>query len=130
MLVLGDDYNGYGSLEVNDETWIGQYNNFRLSKKDTYIAIGRGCLISQFCSFIAANHHSGKNSKIIQSPPDNTKININIGSDVWIGAGAVITPGIEIGEGAIIGANSVVTHSVPSYEIWAGVPAKKIGHRK
>lgn len=43
-----------------------------------------------------------------------------------IGAGVVIRPGVMIGEGALIGAGSVVTKSVPSYEVWAGVPARKI----
>ena len=54
---------------------------------------------------------------------------IEIGDDVWIGAGAVITPGVMVGRGAVIGANSVVTHHVPEYEVWAGVPARKIGER-
>lgn len=46
-----------------------------------------------------------------------------------IGAGAVILPGVRIGQGAIIGAGAVVTSDIPSYEIWAGVPARKIGKR-
>lgn len=55
---------------------------------------------------------------------------VKIGCDVWIGACAVILPGIEIHDGAIIGAGSVVTKSVPSSEIWAGVPARQTGTRK
>ena len=46
-----------------------------------------------------------------------------------IAANSVITRGVHIGNGAVIGASSVVTHDVPAYEIWAGVPAKKIGQR-
>ena len=49
--------------------------------------------------------------------------------DVWIGANVVVMPGIHIGDGAIIGADSVVTKSIGAYEIWGGVPAKKLGIR-
>ena len=54
---------------------------------------------------------------------------VSIGNDVWIGAGVQIKRGITIDDGAVIGANAVVTHNVGPYEIWAGVPAKKIGQR-
>ena len=46
-----------------------------------------------------------------------------IGSRVWIGDKATILPGVTIGEGAIIGANSVVTKDIPAYSVAAGVPA-------
>ena len=49
---------------------------------------------------------------------------VSVGNDVWIGHGAVIMPGITIGDGAVIGANAVVTKDVPAYAVFAGVPAK------
>lgn len=52
-----------------------------------------------------------------------------IGKYVVIFAGAVLCPGVTIGDGAIIGAGAVVTHDVPAWEKWAGVPARKIGER-
>lgn len=52
-----------------------------------------------------------------------------IGNDVWIGARAIILDGITIGDGAIIGANAVVTKDVPPYAIVGGVPAKIIKYR-
>ena len=55
---------------------------------------------------------------------------IIINEDVWIGANAIILKGVEINKGAIIAAGSVVTNSIPSYEIWGGVPARKISERK
>jgi len=51
---------------------------------------------------------------------------IRIKSDAWIGAGSIILPNVTIGEGAVVGAGSVVTKSVPAYTIVAGVPAKEI----
>ena len=53
-----------------------------------------------------------------------------IGDDVWIGAHCTITDGVTIGEGAVVGANSVVTRDVPAYAIVAGVPARVIGDRR
>jgi acetyltransferase-like isoleucine patch superfamily enzyme len=55
---------------------------------------------------------------------------IEIGDDVWIGANAFITAGVKIGNHAVIGAGAVVTHDVPEWEVWGGVPAKKIGDRR
>jgi virginiamycin A acetyltransferase len=54
---------------------------------------------------------------------------IKIGNDVTIGANAVILPGVTIGDGAIIGAGTVVTHDVPPYAVVAGGPAKVLRYR-
>lgn len=54
---------------------------------------------------------------------------IVIGNDVWIGEGAFIRRGVEIGDGAIIGARAVVNRDVPPYAIVAGTPAKLIRYR-
>jgi len=55
---------------------------------------------------------------------------IVIGNDVWIGANSVICGGVQIGNGCVIGAGSVVTKNPPDNEIWAGNPAIKIKERK
>ena len=52
-----------------------------------------------------------------------------IGDDVWIGRNVMILPGVKINNGAIIGANSVVTRDVDSYTIVGGVPARVIKKR-
>ena len=52
-----------------------------------------------------------------------------IGNDVWVGYGATILRGVNIGNGAIIGAGAVVTKDVPPYAVVAGVPAKIIRFR-
>lgn len=54
---------------------------------------------------------------------------VTIEDDVWVGARALILPGVKIGQGAIIGAGSVVTKNVGPYTIVAGNPAKKIKDR-
>lgn len=60
----------------------------------------------------------------IEQPGDTA-----IGNDVWIGREATIMPGVTIGDGAVIGAHSVVTKNVGPYEIVAGNPAKLIRTR-
>ena len=55
---------------------------------------------------------------------------VRIGNDVWIGANCTILPGVSIGDGAVIGAGSVVTRSVASQTIVAGSPARLLRQRK
>lgn len=55
--------------------------------------------------------------------------NIIIGNDVWIGANAIVLPGVKIGDGAIVAAGAVVTKDVPDFAIVGGVPAKVINFR-
>lgn len=52
-----------------------------------------------------------------------------IGNDVWIGARAIVLDGVTIGDGAIIGAGSVITKDVPAYAVVAGVPARVLRFR-
>jgi acetyltransferase-like isoleucine patch superfamily enzyme len=54
---------------------------------------------------------------------------INIGNDVWIGTRAVILDGVTIGDGAIVGAGSVVTKDIPPYAIVTGIPATILRYR-
>jgi acetyltransferase-like isoleucine patch superfamily enzyme len=54
---------------------------------------------------------------------------IVIGDDVWIGANVIVLPGIKIGDRAIVGAGSVVTHDIPAMAIVAGNPARLIRYR-
>ena len=70
--------------------------------------------------------NSGANSsKIRLTMPEKEPV-VVLGSDVWIGAGAIILPGIKIGEGAIVGAGSVVTKDVEPRTIVAGNPARML----
>ena len=55
---------------------------------------------------------------------ENSSIPVEIGNDVWIGAGAIIMDGIKVGDGAVIGGGAIVTKDVPPYAVVFGVPAK------
>lgn len=54
---------------------------------------------------------------------------IALGHDVWVGANVSVLEGVVINTGAIIASGAVVTKDIPPYEIWGGVPARKIGDR-
>lgn len=54
---------------------------------------------------------------------------VTIGNDVWIGCNSVILPGVNIGDGAVIGASAVITRDVEPFAIMAGVPARKLRDR-
>lgn len=69
---------------------------------------------------------TGKHLTRLDVPNANKTV---IGNDVWIGSRVIILQGMNIGNGAIIGAGSVVTKDVPDYAIVAGVPAKVIKYR-
>lgn len=85
------------------------------------VRIGAHVLVGPAVTFCADTHHADpglrKNSPQALSKP------IVVGQHAWIGAGAVICPGVEIGEHAVIAAGSVVTKNVPAYCLAAGTPA-------
>jgi len=93
------------------------------------ITIGDSTLIGPHTQIYSSEHGYSDPNVNIRNQPDVLKETV-IGKDVWIGAGAIITGGVKVGDHVVIGAGSVVTKDVPDYEIWVGVPAKKIGDRR
>jgi virginiamycin A acetyltransferase len=107
------------------------------------LVIGRFCAIASKVQFImnGANHaldgFSTYPFAIFRAgwqDPDldwakGSRGDIVIGNDVWIGAEAMILPGVAIGDGAIIGARAVVASDVPAYTIAAGNPARTVKRR-
>lgn len=91
------------------------------------VAIDDFTMIGEFVSIRDANHGIARGEQVRSQPHEARPI--RIGSDVWIGRGACILPGVTIGSGAIIGANSVVTKDVPPNCIAAGIPAQIIRER-
>lgn len=112
-------------IKINDNVFLGENCEFNIT---IGIDIGNNCLIASGCRFIDHNHSTAMGTLIRKQLSKGAAI--TIGDDVWIGCNAVILKGVEIGNGAVVAAGSVVTKSVPCCEIWGGVPAKKIGHRR
>lgn len=84
------------------------------------IHIGDHTLIGPNCQFYTPNHPT---DHIERREPKETAFPIRIGKDCWIGGGAIVLPGVTIGDRCIIAAGSVVTKDVPDDSLVAGVPA-------
>jgi galactoside O-acetyltransferase len=80
-------------------------------------------------SMVMDNNHNFDAPKISVMEQGLSGAPVYIGDYVWIGAHAIVLPGVSVGEGAIIGAGAVVTKNVAPYAIVGGVPAKVIGTR-
>ena len=112
------------SIEIGDQVFIGSNCEFNIRKG---IKIGHSAAIASGCRFI--DHDHGTELGKLMGPQQGIEKAISIGNDVWLGCNVIVLKGVEIGDGAIIGAGAVVTKSILPNEIWAGVPAKKIGER-
>ncbi|MBR5693696.1 MAG: CatB-related O-acetyltransferase [Fibrobacter sp.] len=136
------------NIIVGDFTYIAD-SEFESHVTHHYDFIGDKLIIGKFCQIAAgvefvmngANHQmnavstfpfytlEGWNMKAPAASDMPFKGDTVIGNDVWIGQNATILPGVHIGDGAIIGANSVVASDVEPYSIVVGNPAKLIRYR-
>lgn len=104
---------------VNMDVW------FMDDYQSNLIEIEDGVSIAPYVSIIAVSSPNYPFIKKIYDISKKEKVLIKEGA--WIGAGAVILPGVTIGKGSIIGANAVVTKDVDDFAIMTGIPAKKVG---
>jgi len=113
---------------IGDDCNIGQHTHISAINR---ITIGNGLLTGRYV-YIGDNNHGGLSTNESNTPPVKRKLQskgeIVIGNNVWIGDKATILGGVHIGDNVIIGANSVVTHDIPSNSMAAGMPAKVIKH--
>ena len=89
------------------------------------VSIGNNVNLAQGITVTALNHNFEDTTRRIDEQGISTKP-VVIGDDVWIGANAVILPGVTIGRHVVVAAGAVVTKDVPSFTLVAGVPAKVI----
>ncbi len=113
------------TMVIGDYTWIGQQCFFHSAGG---LRIGREVGIGPKVTILTSQHQTSNRSlPVYFSPIEFSEVELGDGCD--IGAGAVLIPGANIGRGAIVGAGAVVNKNVPPYEIWGGVPARRIGLR-
>jgi acetyltransferase-like isoleucine patch superfamily enzyme len=106
----------HGRLIIGDRAFI----NYGVDIAATgLVSIGADCLIGTHVSIIDNAFHELAERHQTPSPKP-----VIIGNDVWIGNRAIILPGVTIGEGAVVGAGSVVTRDVPARAVVAGNPAR------
>lgn len=112
------------TLTIGNHCSIGEYNHITSCNK---ITIGDGLLTGRFV-YIGDNSHGGLSWDEASTPPSlrplQSKGEIIIGNNVWIGDKVTILGGITIGDNVILGASSIVTHDIPSNCMAVGAPAK------
>lgn len=136
------------NIVVGDFTYFSDVD-FEKHVTHHYDFIGDKLIIGKFCQIAAgvefmmngANHQMNAVSTFPfyvmdgweAKPPAFSDLPLKgdtvVGNDVWIGQNATILPGVHIGDGAVIGCNSVVASDVPAYTIVAGNPARPIRKR-
>lgn len=118
---------GEGKIIIEDNVKIGN-NVVIYASKGSYIHVKKLSSIAANSYLIDCNHGIAVGVPIQSQELDSRPV--EIGPDVWVGAGCIIGKGSIIGEGAVIGANSFVNKNVEPYTIVGGSPAKFIRKRK
>lgn len=111
-------------VEIGSNCFINYFTQFHsgYDKRGT-ITLGEKCFIGMNVNFCTISHEMGDNT---QRAGENIYKPIIVGNGTWVGANSVILPGINIGEGCVISAGSVVTKNCEPNGLYAGVPAKRI----
>ena len=112
--------NAVGDVMIGDHTRIGLHNTIIGP-----VTIGSHVNLAQGITVTALNHNFEDSEKRIDEQGVSTSTVI-IEDDIWIGANAVVLPGVTIGHHSVVAAGAVVTKDVPPHSLVAGVPAKVI----
>ena len=112
--------NAVGDVIIGDHTRVGLHNTVIGP-----VTIGNHVNLAQGITVTALNHNfTDHHLRIDEQGVSTTPV--TIGHDIWIGANAVILPGVTIGDHSVVAAGAVVTKDVPPHTLVAGVPAKII----
>lgn len=112
--------NAVGDVMIGDHTRIGLHNTIIGP-----VTIGSHVNLAQGITVTALNHNFENSKKRIDEQGVSTSA-VVIEDDIWIGANAVVLPGVTIGHHSVVAAGAVVTKDVPPHSLVAGVPAKVI----
>lgn len=131
--IKGHDIEVYPKTTVDRESEINSYTFIGSNCSITKVKIGYFTSIANNVSIGMGEHRTDSisTSSLFYKDPLKTLTEKEcvIGNDVWIGVDCVILRGVQIGDGAVIGANSVVTKDIPDYAIAVGSPARVIKYR-
>ncbi|EOE2143584.1 sugar O-acetyltransferase [Serratia marcescens] len=111
-------YFEFGNISLGENVYI---NTGCVFLDNASISIGNNSLLGPQVRLCTPTHPISPKERLGENR--TTSQPISIGNNVWIGAGAVILPGVTIGDNSVIAANSVVKSDIPCNELWAGCPA-------
>lgn len=121
-------------LTIEGDVYIGRFCTIECDGR-----IGSGTLIANLVGIVGRDDHDlsavGVSARRAPWIGDDVferrgkRVEVEIGTDVWIGYGATILSGVTIGRGAIVAAGAVVTRNAAPYSIVAGNPAREVGRR-
>ena len=115
-------YANWGGAHVHFGEWV--YANFNLTLVDDgHIYIGDHTMIGPNVTIATAGHPILPE---LREKEMQYNVDVKIGRNVWIGAGAIIVPGVTIGDNTVIGAGSVVTKDIPANVVAVGNPCRVI----
>lgn len=107
-------------LEVGAHSWIGEnswIDNLAM------VRLGQSCVLSQGCMLLTGNHD-------YRSAGFDLKVGeITLGDCAWVGARAVVCPGVVMGEGSVLSVSSTATRNLDAWSIYQGNPAQKVRER-
>jgi acetyltransferase-like isoleucine patch superfamily enzyme len=92
------------------------------------IRVGRDVLLANDVQLICGNHTFPRRDLPIRAQPTEERP-IVVEDDVWLGASTIVLGGVTIGQGSVVAAGAIVTHSLPPYSIAQGIPARIVGMR-
>jgi acetyltransferase-like isoleucine patch superfamily enzyme len=115
-----------GEVIIGDKTVMGQECTISAYK---HVRIGEQCVIADRAMFIDFDHGIVEVERTIREQ-GIYKRDVDVGSNVWIGYGACVLRGVQVGDNAVIGTNAVVTSDVPANAVVGGIPAKVIRMRE
>ena len=117
---------GLYGVSIGEDSFVGDGTTF-VGGLDSRVFIGRNCDISDHVHFVCGSHEVGAKER---RAGRGLSQDIVVGDGVWIGYRSTILPGVTIGDGAIIGAGSLVNKDISCNSIYAGVPARRIKRLK
>jgi acetyltransferase-like isoleucine patch superfamily enzyme len=135
-----------GRIELEDDVWLSRGSYIVAGQSEVVVGpmsylghrclmyghagiqVGRDVLLANDVQLICGNHTFARRDVPIRAqPPAGEPIVVE--DDVWLGASAIVLGGVTVGQGSVVGAGAVVTHSLPPYSIARGVPARVVGVR-
>ena len=108
---------------------LGDYSGIGVNAYISGAIIGKHVMMGPYCTIYSINHKHDDITIPMDSQGAEEERMVIIGDDVWIGSHVIILPGVKIGNGAIIGAGTVVTKDVPDFAVCCGNPGKIVKYR-